>query len=372
MKYHARIGFTYMPNAKLRISGAGGGYLVRTNAAGFRSDREFQAERRPGTFRALLFGDSQTAGDGVINALRYSDLLEKAVPGLEVCNYGVSGTGPDQHFLIYQENAAIEHDLVVIGLYVENIRRVNSRFIKSRDANGSESILPKPYFQIENQELALHHVPVPKQPWTEQSLPPELQPYVYSFHDTDFFNRISAAGSGQSIAISPLRKSIVNLALRLRKFQPAMLAPLRRFLRKVTMRISGFTPVPDYNSPVNPGWLLLSKILQTWAAASRTPILLIPIPDDTFRSGLCNPRAYQARFNELAQQIGCHLYDPLPELLKLSGEERRAMSDSTGHLTARGHETMARLLTPVIESLACARKPVDVNRSISTLRRKVS
>ncbi|MES2932839.1 MAG: hypothetical protein V4805_05060, partial [Pseudomonadota bacterium] len=108
MKYHARIGFTYMPSAKLRSPGASGGYLVRTNAAGFRSDHEFPVQRSRGTFRALLFGDSQTAGDGVINALRYGDLIEKAVPGLEICNFGISGTGTDQHFLTYQENAALE------------------------------------------------------------------------------------------------------------------------------------------------------------------------------------------------------------------------------------------------------------------------
>ena len=45
MKYHPRIGYTYMPSAKLRVAGVGGGYLVRTNAAGFRSDREFVRER---------------------------------------------------------------------------------------------------------------------------------------------------------------------------------------------------------------------------------------------------------------------------------------------------------------------------------------
>ena len=86
MKYHPRIGYTYMPNAKLRIPWGNGGYLVRANAAGFRSEREFVQERKPGTYRALLFGDSQSAGDGVNNAQRYTDLLEKALPGFELYN----------------------------------------------------------------------------------------------------------------------------------------------------------------------------------------------------------------------------------------------------------------------------------------------
>ncbi|MES2932840.1 MAG: hypothetical protein V4805_05065, partial [Pseudomonadota bacterium] len=245
-------------------------------------------------------------------------------------------------------------DLVVIGLYVENIRRVNSRFIKTRDASGAEFILPKPYYQIENHELVLHHVPVPKKPWTEQTLPAELRQHVYTFHDTDFLNRVATMGSDTSVKLAPLHKTIKNLTTRLFGFRPAMLAPLRSSVKKMAMRMTGFTPVPDYNSPDNPGWLLLRKILQTWSAASRAPILLVTIPDETFRNGLSDPRAYQARFRELTAQIGCHLYDPLPEILKLPAEQRRAMSDSTGHLSACGHETLAQLLTPVIERLSRA------------------
>ena len=66
-----------------------------------------------GTFRVLLFGDSQSAGEGMVNAHRYSDLLERAVPGLEVHNYAVSGTGTDQQYLTYLEHRSVQHDLVV-------------------------------------------------------------------------------------------------------------------------------------------------------------------------------------------------------------------------------------------------------------------
>lgn len=161
MRYHPRIGYTYMPDAKLRVQGANGGYLVRTNAAGFRSDREFVPARKSGTFRVMLFGDSQTAGDGTINALRYSDLLEKAVPDLEINNYGLSGTGTDQQLLTYRENSAIEHDLVVIGIYVENVRRLLSRIVRSRDVSGEELFRAKPYFTMDPEGMVLRNVPVP-------------------------------------------------------------------------------------------------------------------------------------------------------------------------------------------------------------------
>lgn len=323
-----------MPDAKLRIPGADGGYLVRANRAGFRSDREFVKEQKAGTFRALLFGDSQTAGDGIANSQRYSDLLEKAVPGLEIYNYGISGTGTDQQFLTYQEHSAVEHDLVVIGLYVENIRRVNSRIVRSRDANGDELYRAKPYYQIENNELVLHNVPVPKQEWNKQTLPADQLKYVYPPRVADNlrfkFSRWFGVGSLQGELIASLRRTIKSMAMRFKKFRP----------------------MPDYDAPDNAGWLLLRGIVETWIHASRTPVLLVPLPHYFFLQASGNAKGYQARFSELAESTGCHLYDPLPELLKLSAEERQSLwSDARGHLSAGGHEAIARLLAPVFESL---------------------
>ena len=137
MRYDADIGTLYTPSLKLRVAGEGGGYLLRTNAAGFRSEREFTSKRAPGGFRAIMFGDSQTAGDGVANTQRFSDRLEQEVAGLEVYNYGVGGTGPDQHFLTYKQHGDVEHDLLVVVVYAENIRRVGQRIVESQDAAGS-------------------------------------------------------------------------------------------------------------------------------------------------------------------------------------------------------------------------------------------
>src|SRR5256885_9638640 len=39
--------------------------------------------------------------------------------------------------------------------YVENIRRVNHRFLRFRDASGTEVFYAKPYYDIENDELTL-------------------------------------------------------------------------------------------------------------------------------------------------------------------------------------------------------------------------
>jgi hypothetical protein len=327
MRYHPSIGYTYMPNAKVRVPWGKGGYLVRTNAAGFRSDREFVHDRTPGTFRALVFGDSQTAGEGVANAQRFTDLVERALPGIELYNYAVSGTGPDQQFLIYQEYAGVEHDLVVIALYVESIRRANARVVKSRDASGEEYFRAKPYYDIQDDELVLHHVPVPKQPWTEQTVPPEFLPYLYPPRLAQ--QRHAAwmlGGAGR-------------------------LAGLRRSVKAAAMRFERFRPMPEFDSPDNPRWVLPRRILEAWIRTSPTPVLVIPIPHYFFLQSPTASLGYRARLRELTAATGCHLYDPLPDLLRLSTDERSELwSDSSGHLSIRGHQTLANLFVPVLQT----------------------
>ena len=101
-------------------------------------------------FRVLLFGDSYTAGMGVSDAARYGDVLERLLPGVEVYNFGLPGSGTDQQYLIHREYAArYEHDLVVIGAMVENIRRVASRYRPYATLEGESLILAKPYFTLE-------------------------------------------------------------------------------------------------------------------------------------------------------------------------------------------------------------------------------
>src|SRR5262245_19452241 len=101
-EYHPRFGYRFIPELKARIDHEGGGYLVKVNRAGFRCDHELAPMKCEGSFRVLLFGDSYTAGDGVSNRDRYGDVLEKLVPSLEVYNFGLSGSGTDQQYLIWR------------------------------------------------------------------------------------------------------------------------------------------------------------------------------------------------------------------------------------------------------------------------------
>ena len=92
LEYHPVVGLRFIPGLRIRVDHEGGGYLVRTNAAGFRSEREFEPARTDGRTRILLFGDSFTAGDGVSNVHRFGDVLETLVPDVEVYNFGLPGT----------------------------------------------------------------------------------------------------------------------------------------------------------------------------------------------------------------------------------------------------------------------------------------
>jgi lysophospholipase L1-like esterase len=331
LSYHPQIGYTYTPRFKGRLPHESGGYLVRTNAAGFRSDREFTPERPPGVFRALMFGDSQTAGLGVGNGQRFSDLMETALPGLEVFNYGLDGVGVDQQHLAWRDFGRVEHDLLIIALYVDDVARVNSRYLKFKDQHGEVVFYAKPYYELTQAGLALNNVPVPKRPWTKATLPPEPAP-------------ARPKASAYRTARAALRVMLPH---------PALRKAVKAFgLTDLAQKLTGIQRAGEYDTPDNPGWLLLREIVAAWVAQSPAPVLLLPIPMWTFVEQSADPASYQARCRELAAQTGCLLHDPLPDLWTYSPEARRAFRFKTDpHLSPNGHQAMARSLTPVLEQL---------------------
>jgi carbamoyltransferase len=325
-QYHPRIGYTYIPGIKSRVPHESGGYLIRTNGSGFRCDREFAPHKPPGTRRVLLLGDSMTAGDGVSNGERFGDVLEELMPGVETFNYGMPGTGPDQQYLIWQEFVrGVEHDLLVISVYVENIVRVPAWFRVYYDHRGNSVIHAKPYFTLDDGRLELHHVPVPKEPRTKESLDPSEAEHV-----------------DWGLAHPTLRKVVKALGL-----------------RDLVVKLAGFQPVPDYDSPDNPRWRLMRAVLEEWIHASPAPVLLVPIPMFTHVEGVSDPTSYLARVRELAAAAGCALHDPLPDLMKHTPEERRDFRFKVDvHFTPAGHRAFAESLREPIQRLLGERQAV--------------
>ena len=160
-EYHPIIGYRFIPNLQTRVQHESGGYLVKTNSLGFRSELEFTPERTKNYKRTLLFGDSYTAADGVSNKKRYSVILMQLLPETEIYNFGMPGTGTDQQYLIYNEYAKnIEHDLVMVVVLVENIRRVNVQYRVYLNEKNERVVFQKPYFELENNALVLKNIPV--------------------------------------------------------------------------------------------------------------------------------------------------------------------------------------------------------------------
>ena len=316
-EYHPTIGYRFVPGVRTRLERPdGGGYLIRANEQGFRSDHEFVNSKPSGERRVLLFGDSFTAGDGVSNGKRFGDILERGVSGGQVYNFGLPGTGTDQHYLVYREFAqGIDHDLVVIAVLAENIRRVAARYRFFTDDKGERVCFAKPYFALEEDRPELHGVPVPKKPLSEEEIPQEERAYV-------------DRGVGGSYGW------LKRLAIRLG-------------LKETVQRLLGFDPVPEYRDRDGAVWRLMAAILSEWIVNHPKPVLLVPIPLYQHVEEISSADHYRARFAELADRLGCGYYDLLPDLLSIPRGERQLLRFKTdNHLTERGHAVVAELMAP--------------------------
>ncbi len=323
-EYHPVIGYRFIPNLKARIPHEGGGYLLEANESGFRSSRPFVAAATPGYRRVLLVGDSFTAGDAVANKQRYSDLLETMLPTTEVYNFGLSSTGTDQQYLAWREFAReIACDAVVIAVFVENVRRVMARYRPHRDASGEQRLYAKPYYTLDGGRLQLHQVPPAVEGLTMEQLSNEEQ------------GAVDTGGRFET-----LRKLVTAIGA-----------------REVVQRMTHYQPLPAYDSPDSSGWRLMRAILSQWIAAIDKPVILMPLPLPQHLDQVCDAGPYQARFAELASELGCILHDPLPDLLAYTPEVRRRFRWETDiHFTPQGHRAIADSLQPVLaELLAQAR-----------------
>jgi hypothetical protein len=324
-EYHPVIGHRYVPNLKARVPFDGGGYLTRVNEAGFRSEHPFRQARTSGFRRLLLFGDSYTAAEGVSNPQRYSDILEANVGGLEVYNFGLPGTGTDQQYLVWRELAAgVEHDLVVIAVFVENIRRIGARYRLYFDDAGRKVIYAKPYYTLADGNLHLHQVPPPRQPVELSELSAE--------------ERAAVDEGGRFLLLR----------------QVATALGAKSFLQRHTH----YQPLPEYDSSETPAWRLMRAILTKWVGEiGMEKVLLMPLPLYQYVEELADPAPYQARFAELAHELGCALHDPLPDLLRYSPAERRQFRfEKDPHPTPEGHRALAASLQPMVERLLPPRR----------------
>jgi len=337
-EYQPVVGFRFIPDIKARVRHEGGGYLIRTNSSGFRSDVDFAPTRTPGKKRILLFGDSYTAGEGVSNGRRYSDYLERGLPNLEVYNFGLPATGTDQHYLIYKEYAeSIEHDALVIAVFVENIRRVASQYRYFLDDTGTKRLYEKPYYSLVDGDLTLNAVPPRKRPIDVEALPEEERAKIAT---TVRFPRLRS--TFDRMRHNPtFEKLVVDGGLRDR-----------------LLGWSGYQPVPEYDDAAHPAWQVMQQVIGTWIQEHPKPVMLMPIPIYHYVAGIADPSKYQQRLRDATEEAGGTFFDPLPALQQYSKHERRSFFYAgDGHLTSAGNEALAEALLPAVRDMIEGRTP---------------
>jgi carbamoyltransferase len=337
-EYHPVIGFRFVPEMKARIPHEGGGYLLRTNETGFRCDHPFARVRPPGTRRILLFGDSFTAGEGVSNGQRYGDHLERLVPGLEVFNFGLPATGLDQHYLIYKEYArAIEHDLLVIAVFVENVRRVGSRYRYFLNDRGERVLYAKPYFTLSDGRLELHGVPPPKLPIDPSALSEKERRHIFVLERF------------------PKLKRLFKRLKQQPKFERVV---VKTGLKDKALSLIGYQPIKEYDDPKNGAWLVMQALIARWVKEHDRPVVLMPIPLHHYVYEVSSPVPYQTRLRTAAESAGGSFLDPLAALLAYPLAERKTFYfPDDGHLTRAGHEALAKGMAPAIAALVGQKTP---------------
>jgi carbamoyltransferase len=180
-------------------------------------------------------------------------------------------------------------------------------------------ILAKPYFTLEpDGRLELHHVPVPREPLRIEG------------------DRASRAHVDRFGSFSTLR-ALVN------RLGPGVKDRIQRATR--------YQPLPAYDRPEGADWKLLEAIVARWAAESRAPVVVVPVPLYQYVEQTASPAAYQARFASLGALRGVEVHDPLPDFHRYSAEERRGFRYRVDcHLTPSAHrvlaESLARRIAP--------------------------
>lgn len=133
-RYDPVLGWSNKPGTRGRFERAEFSYDMRINAHGLRGD-EVPLAKPVGKKRVAVLGDSFTWGIGASDDEIYTTLLERALPGVEVLNFGVSGYGPIQYHLQTEKVLSFAPDAVVIAFclgndFVDNVFWQRYRYYK--------------------------------------------------------------------------------------------------------------------------------------------------------------------------------------------------------------------------------------------------
>ena len=150
-RYDRTLGWFPIANSKDRFL-ASRIITVENNSEGFRAP-ERTATDKPGI---IFLGDSFVWGFDVDAPERFTDKLQARHPEWSVFNFGVSGYGTDQEYLLLRERFDAYRPRVVFLLYCTETDEEDNR------SNFIPGDYYKPYFIVDQGRLELQGVPVPR------------------------------------------------------------------------------------------------------------------------------------------------------------------------------------------------------------------
>jgi carbamoyltransferase len=310
IRYDENIGHLFVPNITMRQPYSEKPYYIRTNKQGFRSNFDYQASKEPNEIRIAFVGDSYTAGEGVANEKRFSDIVAKAFDAKSY-NFALSASGVDQQYLIYKDIASkFDHDVLVISPHIINIfRNLLSSRLSVEGQTGKKILVPKPYFTLENEKLVRHHYPVPME-----------RQAVEEF-------------SARNKLIEPN-----DMARRLfHKYIP-------KRLKEELLKIQ-FKEHRGYEKEDDPRWLLMRHLIEGMIKeAGDRPIILAPLP---YHQVYKNPD-YKKRFINLAEKYSNVTFVDILEKFKTVPDTDTLDFPKDEHYSEYGHEVIAEEIIKVI------------------------
>jgi len=311
IQYDKTIGHQFIPNIVMRQPYSEKPYYVKTNSQGFRSNFEYEKIRTNNELRIGYIGDSFTAGEGVANEKRFSDIVSKAF-NAKSYNFALSASGTDQQYLIYKNIASdFEHDVLVISPHIINIyRNLLSSRISVESQTGKEILVPKPYFTIEEGELVQYNVSVP----IEREI-------VHGFSEKHKIFKINE-----------------TLSKVFRKYIPKQ---LKEELKKIqSIEHQGYANEND------PRWILMRHLLEGIInLAGDIPIILAPLPYHEIHR---NPD-YRDRFKNLAKKYDNVTFVDILEKFKKIQNTDDLFFVKDSHYSELGHQIISDKIIEVIK-----------------------
>lgn len=313
-EYHPLLGWYHQKNKIATLKSAFfPDVSVVTNAAGFRSSREYTKDIPPGKKRAVFLGDSFVFGFGVKEEETFAARIESLLPRYESINLGVPGYGIDQIYLAYKEiGKQYKADYVFICVFAEDFWRASRRFADSGQA--------KPYFTLTTENLLeLHNVPVPQR---------------FSLNKGQFPELIEETRLGEilrhSRAYLLLKRAAVHTAKNLRLIDP------------------------DTSLEWKLGRVILKELASEIRSTGAIPVLVIIPPENwvsTARKTSLRRSLYRFAGDNRLDLID--LAAPLHQLAQ-KGKTTDFYISGDWHWNSRGHEVAAREISAYLKGLNAA------------------